>query len=183
MKIKSKFLFIVLILSMVVVFPSTAFAQTDQYGYDAQARTFKGTLDNWEAFLEGTPPTTFSWEQKDTVFIERKWSKSFDPMVQGNPPSAPGAWQQVELWEYLSGDELGWTWHEELGIVYSPNRPIPGAVALTPEEMMFPGFYLIKDKEWSIGPNGEVTIDQDLSPNLRILKRLHKFFQIKRRSF
>ncbi|MDR3541973.1 MAG: hypothetical protein P4L69_13540 [Desulfosporosinus sp.] len=175
MKVISKFLFIVLILSSVVVFPSTAFAKTDQYGYDARARTFKGTLDNWEAFLEGSLPTPFKWKQTDTVFIERNWDKSFDPMVQGKPPLAPGAWQKVKSWEYLSGDQLGWTWHEELDIIYSPNAPIPGAIALTPEEILFTGFYLVKDKEWSVGPNGEESTDEDLSVNRKVIKRILKF--------
>jgi hypothetical protein len=176
MKAKSKFLFIVLILSMLVVaFPGAAFAQTDQYGYDAQARTFKGTLDNWEAFLDGLPPTPFSWKQTDTVFIERNWDKLFDPMVQGNPPSAPGAWEKANLWEYLSGDQLGWTWHQELGVVYSPNTPIPGATALTPEEILFTGFYLVKDDEWLEGPNGEKTIVQDFLIDKGVIKKALKF--------
>jgi len=172
MKAKSKFLLVILILSMVAVFPSPAFAKTDQYGYDAQARTYKGTLDNWEAFLDGLPPTPFDWKQTDTVFVERKWDKSFDPMVQGKPPLAPGAWQKAKLWEYLSGDKLGSTWHQELEVVYSPNKPIPGAIALTPEEILYTGFYLVENNEWVVGPNGEITTDQDLSVNHKVIKRI-----------
>jgi len=177
MKVKSKFLFIVLLLSMMVVFPGTAFAKTDQYGYDAQHRTYKGTLDNWEAFLEGEPPTAFDWKQTDTTFIIRKWSKTFDPMIEGNPPSAPGAWQKVEIWEYLSGDQLGWTWHEELEIVYSPNRAIRGATELSPEEMLFSGFYLVQDREWLVGPNGEIIVEQNFSVRHPhpLIKRILKF--------
>ncbi|MDR3599691.1 MAG: hypothetical protein P4L49_04295 [Desulfosporosinus sp.] len=175
MKAQSKFLFILLILSMVVVFPSTAFAKTDQYGYDAQARMYIGTLDNWDAFLDGLPPTTFNWKQTDTIFIERHWDKSFDPMVQGNPPLAPGAWQKARLWEYLSGDKLGWTWHEELNIIYSPNKPIPGATLLTPDEILFTGFYLVEDKEWEVGPNGEEITIQNLSVKHQLMKKIFKF--------
>lgn len=176
MNAKSKFLFLVLLVVMVVVaFPSAAFAKTDQYGYDAKARMFKGTLTNWEAFLEGSPPTPFDWKQTDTVFIERKWNKSFDPMIQGQPPSAPGAWQKAELWEYLSGNQLGWTWHQELGIVYSPNTPIPGAIPLSPEEIMFSGFYLVKNIEWLEGPNCEKNIVQDFLVNKKAIKKIHKF--------
>ena len=175
MKAKSKFLFIVLLLSMVVVFPSTAFAKTDQYGYDAQQRMYKGTLDNWDAFLQGIPPTPFNWKQTDTVFLKRKWDKSFDPMIQGNPPSAPGARQEVKLWEYLSGDKLGWTWHQELNIVYSPNKPIPGAIALTPETILFTGFYLVQNKEWLVGPNGEETTVQDFLVDHQVVKKIAKF--------
>ena len=175
MKIKSKCLFIVLILSMVVVFPGAAFAKTDQYGYNAQARAFKGTLDNWEAFLDGLPPIPFNWKQTDTFFIERKWDKNFDPMVEGKLPLAPGAWQKARLWEYLSGDQLGWTWHQDLDIVYSPNTPIPGAIALTPDEILFTGFYLVKDDEWLEGPHGEKTIVQDLSVSRKVIKKTLKF--------
>lgn len=175
MKTKSKFLVIFLFLAIVVAaFPGIAVAKTDQYGYNAHARTFKGTLDNWEAFLDGTPPIPFNWKQTDTTFIERKWDKRFDPMVQGNPPSAPGAWQNAKLWEYLSGDQLGWTWHQELDIVYSPNKPIPGATELTPDEIYYTGFYLVKDDEWLEGPNGEKTVVQNSSADRVKTKRILK---------
>lgn len=176
MKAKSKFLIIVLLLVMAVAaFPGTAFAQIDQYGYNAQARMFRGTLNNWEAFIDRLLPTSFDWSQKDTVFIERKWDKLFDPMIQGNPPSAPGAWEKAKLWEYLSGDQLGWTWHQELEIVYSPNKPIPGAILLTPEEILFTGFYLVKNDEWLEGPNGEKTIIRDFLVDKGIIKKILKF--------
>lgn len=175
MKAQSKFLLIILVLIMVAaVFPGTAFAKTDQYGYDAQARMFRGILDNWEAFLDGLPPTPFDWKQTDTVFIERHWDKSFNPMVQGNPPSAPGAWEKARLWEYLSGDQIGWTWHQELEVIYSPNKPIPGAIALTPDEISFTGFYLVKNDEWLEGPNGEKTIVQDFSVGKGVFKKVLK---------
>ena len=96
-------------------------------------------------------------------------------MVEGKLPLAPGAWQKARLWEYLSGDQLGWTWHQDLDIVYSPNTPIPGAIALTPDEILFTGFYLVKDDEWLEGPHGEKTIVQDLSVSRKVIKKTLKF--------
>lgn len=182
MNFKRKYLCIALLISMIITFPAIALAKTDQYGYDAQKRMFIGTLDNWEAFLEDSPPTSFDWNQTDTVFIERQWDKRFDPMIEGKPPSAPGAWQKVRLWEYLSGDQLGWTWHEEMTIVYSPNKAIPGAIALTPEEILFTGFYVVNDKEWLAGPNGEITIEQNLSVKREVFKKVLKFLRNKSHS-
>jgi len=167
-----KFLFIFLLLVMVLSFPSIASAQTNEYGYNAQARTFKGTLDNWEAFMKGLPPTPFDWKETDTVIIERKWDELFDPMIQGNLPSGAGAWEKSEAWEYLSGDQLGWTWHQSLVVVYSPNTPIPGAIVLTPDEMGFTGFYCVVQKEWLVGPKGERTEIQDFSLKRDITKRI-----------
>ena len=171
MKAEGKFLFVILLLIMVFSFPRSAFAQTDQYGYDAQKRVYIGTLDNWEAFLQGLPPTPFDWDQKDTIFIERKWDELFDPMIQGNPPSAPGAWQEANLWKYLSGDKLGWTWHQKLKVVYSPYTPIPDAIELSPDEIPFTGFYLVEQKECLKGPNREETIIQDFSVDHDIIKK------------
>lgn len=171
MKVNRKFLFIVLLLVMVFSFPSVASAHTDEYGYNAQARTFKGTLDNWEALMQGIPPTPFHWKDTDTTFIERKWDKLFDPMLHGDLPLGAGAWQKAKLWEHLSGDQLGWTWHLNLTVVYSPNTPIPGAIELTPEEMGITGFYCVVQKEWLVGPNGEKTEIQDFSLKRNIIKR------------
>lgn len=171
MKAQRKYLFIVILFIMVFSFPSIASAKTDEYGYNAHARSFKGTLANWEAFLQGKPPTPFDWNATDVIFIERKWDKLFDPMIQGNPPSAAGAWQKADLWEYLSGDQLGWTWHQALVVVYSPNIPIPDAIELTPEEMGFTGFYLVVQKEWLVGPHGERTEIQDSTIKRNIIKR------------
>lgn len=165
------FSFIVLFLVMAFSFPSVASAQTNEYGYNAQARTFKGTLNNWEAFINGLPPTPFNWKEKDVIFIDRKWDKLFDPMIQGNPPSGTGAWEKAELWEYLSGDQLGWTWHLSLAAVYSPDTPIPGAIVLTSEEMGVTGFYGVEQKEWLVGPKGEKTVLQDSLLNPNIIKR------------
>lgn len=171
MKAQQKFLFIVLLLIMVLTFPRVASAHTDEYGYNAKARTFKGTLVNWEAFMQGLPPTTFDWKATDTIFIERKWDKLFDPMIQGNPPSGDGAWQKANLWEYLSGDKLGWTWHQTLVVVYSPNKTIPDAIVLTPDEIGFTGFYCVVQKEWLVDPNGEQTEIQDFMLRRNIIQR------------
>ena len=171
MKANRNFLFIVLLLVMLFSFPSIASARTNEYGYNAQARTFKGTLNNWEAFINGLPWTPFSWKETDIVFIKRKWDKLFDPMMQGNLPSGPGAWEKADLWEYLSGEQLGWTWHQTLAVVYSPKKPIPGAIVLTPDEMGFVGFYCVIQKEWLVGPNGEKTEIQDFSLKRKLIKR------------
>ncbi|KUO78493.1 MAG: hypothetical protein APF81_22060 [Desulfosporosinus sp. BRH_c37] len=173
MKAKLKIFFIILLIVMILSFPSVASAQTDEYGYNAQARTFKGTLENWEIFLQGevADPITFDWNATNIIFIERKWDKLFDPMILGELPLGAGAWQKVKLWEYLSGDQLGWTWHQAIEIVYSPNTPIPGAIELTADQMLYPGFYCVVQKEWSTDPNGEKTEILDFSLKRNIINR------------
>lgn len=110
---------------------------------------FKGTLDNWESFLNGLPPIPYDQKATDIVFVKRKCDKSFDPMVHGNPPIGDGAWQISNLWEYLSGNQLGWTWHLDLKVVYSSQTSIPGAIALPPESVGgFKGSYCVEQKEW-----------------------------------
>jgi len=173
---KGQVFFLVLLLVMVFSFPGAALAQSDEYGYNAQARTYKGTLDNWDALLAGLPPTPFDPKGTDIVFVKRKWDKLFDPMIHLNLPSGAGAWQKAELWEYLSGNQLGWTWHLDLEVVYSPNTPIPNAIVLSPETVGgFTGFYLVEQKEWLTGPNGEKTVIQDLSVKRRVVKRALHF--------
>ncbi|MDQ7093670.1 hypothetical protein REC12_08715 [Desulfosporosinus sp. PR] len=176
MKNKRFLVFLGLILVMMLSFPGIASAQTDKYGYNAEAMTFKGTLDNWEIFISGTgaDPIPFTWRDKGTVFLERKWDKRFNAMLQGNPPSAPGAWEKADLWEYLTGDQLGWTWHETMEIVYSPNTPIPNAIAVPAEDMGLSGFYYVQLKEWTTGPKGEVIVSQDLSLKNKPIKGPHK---------
>ncbi|WP_434511633.1 hypothetical protein [Desulfitobacterium sp. AusDCA] len=155
-------------------FPGVAAANFDQYGFNAEGRIYKGTLDNWELFLKGLPPSPYNLKETDTVLVERKWDKRFDPVIYGNLPLGEGAWQKVKVWENLSGDQLGWTWHSDLDIVYSPNAPIPGAIELTPEEIRFWGFYLVKQTEWLAGPHGEKKTLQDSEVNPGIVnKALH----------
>lgn len=183
MEAKGKCFFMVLLLVMVVSFPGVAFAQTDGYGYNAQARTYKGTLDNWEALLSGLPPTPFDPKGTDIVFVKRKWNKLFDPMIHLSLPLGAGAWQKAELWEYLSGDQLGWTWHLNLEVVYSPNFSIPNAIVLPPETVGgFTGFYLVEQKEWLEGPAGEKTVIQNFSVKRIIVKRALHFGKILRKS-
>ena len=178
MKGKGKILFIVFLLCLMVIsFPSSALAKVDSYGLNAQAREFTGTLENWDAMLNGDPPTPYDPKATDVVFVHRKWDKRFDPMLDGELPSASGAWQTAELWEYLSGDQLGWTWHLDFKMVYSPNAPIPGAIAVPTEDMggdAFTGFYLVENNEWLQGPHGEKTIISELSINNgNLQKALH----------
>lgn len=73
-------------------------------------------------------------------------------MMSGQLP-ASGAWQKAKLWEYLSGDQLGCTWHLEFKMVYSPDKPIPGADEV--EDMGVPGFYFVDYDEWISGPKGK----------------------------
>lgn len=175
MKTCKRFGFIVLLLMMVLSFPRITAANTNEYGYNAQARTFKGTLDNWEDFLSGTPPTPFDWHDKGVIFIARKWDKLFDPMIQGNPPSGAGAWEQSESWEYLTDKNLGWTSHSIIKVVYSPDAPIPGAIELTPDEIGFTGFYCVSLKEWLVGPQGERTDIQNSSLKSYQIKKVLKY--------
>lgn len=174
MKAKRKFLFIVLLLIMVLSFPGVALAQFDEYGYNAEGRLYKGTLDNWDALLRGLPASPYDPAETGITYVDRKWDTLFDPMLHGSLPSGTGAWQKAELWQYLSGDQLGWTWHFDLEVVYSPNTPIPGAIELPPESIGGSGFYLILSNEWLEGQHGEKTLIQDLSINSGILqKALH----------
>lgn len=173
-KAKGKCLFVILLFVMLLSFPGVAYAQFNDYGYNAEGRIFKGTLDNWEALLSGSPPAPFDPKGTDIVFIDRKWDKLFDPMLHNSLPST-GAWQKAELWEYLSGDQLGWTWHLDLEVVYSPDTPISGAMVLPPEVMGgVTGFYGVEYNEWLVGPAGEKTLLQDFSVNRGIIeKALH----------
>lgn len=176
MKVKGKCLFMVLLLILVVSFPGVAFAQFDEYGYNAEARMYKGSLDNWDTFLSGLPPTPFDPNGTDIIFVDRKWNELFDPMVHLDLPTGSGAWQKAELWEYLSGDQLGTTWHLNLEVVYSPNTPIPDAIVLPPEAVGgFSGFYLVEQKEWLAGPDGEKTVIQDFSISRSTIKKALHF--------
>lgn len=167
---------VLLVMMVVVSFPSVALAKTDEYGYNAQARTYTGTLDNWEALLSGSPPTPYDPKGTDIIFVKRKWDKLFDPMIHLDPPLGAGAWQKAELWEYLSGDQLGWTWHFDLELVYSPNTPIHDAIVVPSDTVGgFTGFYIVEQKEWLTGPHGEKTVIQDFSVNNRIVKRALHF--------
>ncbi|MDP4159103.1 MAG: hypothetical protein Q8911_04960 [Bacillota bacterium] len=175
MKAKGKFLLIVLLLIIVISFPGVALAQFDNYGLDAEGRLYKGTLDNWDALIKGLPPFTYNPKGTDIIFVVRKWDNLFDPMLQGNRPAGTGAWQKVEQWEYLSGNQLGWTWHLDLEVVYSPENPIHGAIVLPPEVIGgFTGFYGVNYNEWLEGPRGEKTVINDFSINRSVIqKALH----------
>ena len=173
MKNKKKLIILVLLV-MILSIPVNAFACFDDYGYNQKSRMFKGTLENWEALLSGSPATPWDRKALDVVFVERKWDKLFDPMLSGNPPLDSGAWQKASLWQYLSGDQLGWTWHLDLKIVYSPKSPIPGALVLSEEEMGITGFYCVTQKEWLTGPRGQKVIIQDFSVHPSIIQRALK---------
>ena len=170
MKLKKWHILIALLLFTVFSFPNVAVAQPDQYGYNAMARTFSGTLDNWESIFAGSPPTPFDWNQKDTTFIVRKWDKKFDPVLKGETPLAAGAWEWSLDWEHMSGDLPGWTRHRFLEMVYSPNVAIPGAKVIPVESVGVPGFYLVRQIEWSTGPNGEHQVNMNFSVRNDVIK-------------
>lgn len=159
---RGQLVFILFLLFSIFAFPNSASAKADQYGYNAEARAFRGTLTNWEAFLQNQPPTSFDWKQKDTTFIVRKWDKKFAPFLNGELPLA-GAWEYSYDWEYLSGDQLGWTRHRFLKMVYSPNEPMAGAIASPPESIGITGFYLVRQVEWLTGPHGEKQVSVNFS--------------------
>lgn len=171
---KNKTITLILLVLVLASIPGTAFASFDEYGYNAEGRMFKGTLDNWESFLDGAPATSWDPKAANIVFLERKWDKNFDPMVSGEPPVAPGAWQKAELWEYLSGDQLGWTWNLELEIVYSPYNPIPEAFEIPVKDIGFAGFYLVYSQEWLSGPKEEKVIIQEFSVKRNIISQALK---------
>ena len=177
MKAKGKcfFIMVLLVIMVVVSYPSVALAQSDEYGYNAQARSYKGTLDNWEALLSGLPPTPFDPKGKDIIFVKRKWDKLFDPMIHSSLPLGAGAWQKAELWKYLSGDQLGWTWHLNLEVVYSPNTLICDAIEVPAESIGGEGFYIVERKEWLTEPHGEKTVIEDFSVNSSTVKRALHF--------
>jgi hypothetical protein len=161
-KVKRRLLYpVLLLLIMILSIPGIAYAEFDEYGYNAQARMFIGTLENWEALLQGLPPEPFNPKETDIVFVERKWNKLFDPMIHFNPPLGAGAWQKARLWKYLSGDQLGWTWHQDIEVVYSPDHPIPGAFEIPQEAMGLAGFYCTVQKEYLQGPNRQKIVIQD----------------------
>jgi hypothetical protein len=178
-KQKKSILFLGLIFVIMLSFPSMALAKADDYGYNAEARMFIGTLDNWEAFLRSEPPTSFNWNETDVTFIERHWDKYFDPMLQGNPPSRAGAWAKAELWKHLSGDQLGWTWHQSMTVVYSPDASIPNAIALSESDMGYDGFYCVQLEEWLTGPKGERIESQNISVKNKLIQgTLHEFGRV-----
>ena len=152
---KHKYLWILLIIALLCA-PASAFAKSgfDDYGYNEKACLFVGTLANWDAFLYGQPPLpAVDPAATDVMFIERQWNKSFDKMMfQGGAP-ADGAYCATNAHMNLSGDQLGWIWHELFAFAFS-SQPIDGALAI--EGM--PGFYFITDKVWLTDPDGNETI-------------------------
>lgn len=173
MKGKKRLIPLALLVLIFSFIPLGAFAAFDDYGYNPQGRVFKGTLDNWEAFIHNQPAASWDPKATDVIFLERKWDKRFEPMLTGNMPF-PGAWQRAKLWQYLSGEQTGWTWRQELEVVYSPNQPITGAMELTENEMGIPGFYCVTLKEWLTGPKGQKVIIEDLSVNSGIIQKALK---------
>jgi len=169
--------FLVLFVIVFLSIPGTAFAGWDEYGYNAKARKYKGTLENWENLLMGEPAVPWDPKATGVIFLERKWDKKWDAMMSGDPPTGPGAWQKAELWEYLSGDQLGWTWHLKLKVVYSPDAPIPSAMEVPTEEIGFPGFYLVEREEWLSGPKGEKKKVEEMSVKSRSIQPSNYFWK------
>ncbi len=179
---KKKFIISVLFLVMLFCVPNVALAQDgdngfDEYGLNAKAKIFIGTLENWDNYYYGLPAIPYNFKSLDTLYIERKWDKLFAPMIYYNPPLGTGAWQQIKGWEYLSGDQLGWTYNLQMFIIYSPNVPIEGAIAVPIEEIGYSGFYFTEQQEWLDGPHGEKIVFQDFvfKPNI------HKFLNFNKK--
>ncbi len=151
---KFKFLWVFLVLVLLCA-PATAFAASgfDDYGYNEKARLFIGTFDNWEAFIYGQPALpAVNPSATDVLFVERYWNQSFDnTMFHGKDP-VDGAYCASNFHMNLSGDQLGWVWHEFFIFTYA-SRPIDGALAI-PD---MPGFYMITDRVWLTDQNGNET--------------------------
>lgn len=142
------------ILVFMLIFTSSAFAKFDEYGYNAKACNFKGTMANWENFVYGRPAEPAEMGQLNVQYLDRKWSKDFDEMMFRGGEFVNGAWQKAHMYEYLSGEQLGWSRHESFKMVYS-STPVEGAMAV--DEM--PGFYIIEYKAWLEDPQGNEIID------------------------
>ncbi len=152
-----KRLALVLIVLTFLVIPTVTYAKFDEYGYDAKKCLFIGTFDNWEAFMYGLPPfPAADPAAADVLFVTRNWSKDFDKGMFQGKPMKDGAWCSSSFYENLSGDQLGWTWHNLFIFVYSSASVEDGI----PIEGM-PDFYFIKDKTWLTDPSGQEIIISD----------------------
>ncbi|RNC63169.1 MAG: hypothetical protein AWM53_01555 [Candidatus Dichloromethanomonas elyunquensis] len=177
MSVTKKSVFLLLLLLLVFCIPNVAFAGYDDYGLNKEGRIFIGTMDNWEAYLRSLPPVAVDPNCTDTMFVERKWDKLFDPMMVNHClPLGPGAWQKVKIWQSLTGEQQGWTYHLELEVIYSPNTPIKGAIEIPTEAMGgFSDFYCVEQIEWLTGPHGEKTVSQDLTLKQKAIQQALKF--------
>ncbi|KJS20360.1 MAG: hypothetical protein VR72_15025 [Clostridiaceae bacterium BRH_c20a] len=152
---------IVILLMVILLLPSAAFASFDEYGYNAEANIFNGTLENWDNFIFGNPASPYDQNGTDVEFLVRKWSKGFDNAMFNGQPWVDGAWQQAHMYTYLSGEQLGWTHNTMFKMVYS-SKPITGALEIPITENV--SLWLIQYKEWFIDPIGnEIEITDSLN--------------------
>lgn len=162
---KSKIISSILIL-MLLCAPSAAYATFNDYGYNAKACIFNGTLENWDNFIFNRPVSPVDLNAKDTMFLVRKWNSSFDKGMFQGKPLVDGSWQIAHLYQYLSGDMSGWTWNWTFKMVYS-SKYIPGAIVI--DEM--PNFYIIQNNTWYTDPQGnEIPISEykSIPPSLGV---------------
>ncbi|KJS84219.1 MAG: hypothetical protein JM58_11410 [Peptococcaceae bacterium BICA1-8] len=152
---------IISLLMVIVLLPSAAFASFNEYGYNAEANIFNGTLENWDNFLFDNPVTPYDQNAKDVQFLVRKWSIDFDNAMFNGQTWVEGAWQQAHMYTYLSGEQLGWTHNTMFKMVYS-SKPITGALEIPITDQV--SLWLIQYKEWLINPLGnEIQISDSLN--------------------
>ncbi|MFZ5944176.1 MAG: hypothetical protein ACOYVD_08710 [Bacillota bacterium] len=137
-----------LLVLIFLLIPGTVFAAFDEYGYNETACIFNGSFENWENFVYGLPSAPVDWETKNVQFLVRKWSKDFDQAMFHGMPWKDGAWQMAHFYQYLSGEQEGWTWNWDFKIVFSA-VPVAGAIDTGGN------FWLIQSKTWLLGPQGE----------------------------
>jgi len=152
---------IITLLVVLVLLPSAAFAGFDDYGYNAKANIFNGTLENWDNFIFGLPASSYDKNATDVEFLVRKWSKGFDGAMFNGQPWVDGAWQQAHMYTYLSGENLGWTYNTMFKMVYS-SKPVTGALEIPIAEDV--NLWLVQYKEWLVDDQGkEIEITEALN--------------------
>lgn len=170
---KTKYLS-VLALIFFLILPCSAYAASfDEYGTNENACIFVGTLENWDGYLFGQPPQPYDPNQTNTIFLIRKWSKSFDDAIFQGEPWVDGAWCKSYLYQHLSGNQEGWTWHNLMRLEYS-STPIEGAIPVDG----IPNLYLVTYIEWLTDPDGNETVLIDVHTSKGNIP-LHEFGPIK----
>ena len=178
---KQKYLWFLLIIALLCA-PAAAFGYTlDEYGLDLDAGLFVGTLDNWDNFFYGQPPSPpVDPSATDVLFMERQWNKSFGNMMFGDGMPADGAYCATNAHMNLSGDQLGWTSHEFFTFAFA-FEPIAGAM---PIEGM-PGFYFITYRVWMTDPAGNETVISEFDATFdgKIKGKINTLKSITKRNF
>lgn len=61
---RKKFIIFSLLVLIILSVPGTALAGFDEYGYNAKARKFKGTLENWENLVAWASGSSLGLQSK-----------------------------------------------------------------------------------------------------------------------